>query len=51
MKSYNIQKFACHAPDYGISSGLLALCQHVMGNMRIFASMTKVEILLSLCKI
>ncbi len=30
MKSYNIQKFACHAPDYGISSGLLALCQHVM---------------------
>lgn len=40
MKSYNVQKFTSHAPNYSISSGLPALMQHVMGNVRIFASMT-----------
>jgi hypothetical protein len=51
MKSYNIQKFACKAPVYSIFSGLLALRQHVMGNIRNFASITQVVSLLSLCQI
>lgn len=51
MKPYNIQKFACHAPNYSISTGLLVLSQRLMGNMRIFTSKTWIEILLSLGEI